>query len=59
MKYFLTLMFAIFAYLPMSAANYSSAGEAFFCGFMQVVLFGIIGLIVSLIKKNKKDNNEE
>ena len=58
MKYFLTLMFAIFAYLPMSAANYSSAGEAFFCGFMQMALFGVIGFIVSLVKRNKKDTNE-
>lgn len=58
MKYFLTLMFAIFAYLPMSAANYSSAGEAFFCGFMQMALLGVIGFIVSLVKRNKKDTNE-
>lgn len=59
MKFLLTLLFVIFAYLPVSSANYSSAGEAFFCGFMQVVLLGIIGLIVSLIKRNKKDNSEE
>lgn len=58
MKYFLTLMFAIFAYLPVSAANYSSAGEAFFCGFMQMALLGVIGFIVSLVKRNKKDTNE-
>lgn len=58
MKYFLTLMFAIFATLPMSAANYSSAGEAFFCGFMQMALLGVIGFIVSLVKRNKKDTNE-
>lgn len=59
MKYFLTLMFAIFAYhLPVSAENYSSAGEAFFCGFMQMALLGVIGFIVSLVKRNKKDTNE-
>lgn len=58
MRYFLTLMFAIFAYLPVSAANYSSAGEAFFCGFMQMALLGVIGFIVSLVKRNKKDTNE-
>lgn len=58
MKYFLTLMFAIFAYLPVSAANYSSAGEAFFCGFMQIAILGVIGFIVSLVKRNKKDANE-
>lgn len=58
MKYFLTLMFAIFAYLPVSAANYSSAGEAFFCGFIQMALLGVIGFIVSLLKRNKKDTNE-
>ena len=58
MKYFLTLMFAIFAYLPVSAANYSSAGEAFFCGFMQMALLGVIGFIVSLVKRNKNDTNE-
>lgn len=51
-------MFAIFAYLPVSAANYSSAGEAFFCGFMQMALLGVIGFIVSLVKRNKKDTNE-
>ena len=59
MKHLLTLLFVIFACLPASAANYSSPGEAFFCGFMQVVLFGIIGLIVSLRKRNKKERNEE
>lgn len=58
MKYFLTLMFVIFACLPASAANYSSPGEAFFCGFMQVVLFGVIGFIISLVKRNKKDTDE-
>ena len=51
-------MFAIFAYLPVSAVNYSSAGEAFFCGFMQLALIGVIGFIVSLVKRNKKDTNE-
>jgi len=58
MKYFLILMFVIFACLPASAANYSSPGEAFFCGFMQMVLFGVIAFIVSLMKKNKKATNE-
>ena len=58
MKYLLTLLFIIFAYLPVSAANYSSAGEAFFCGFMQMALIGVIGFIVSLVKRNKKDTNE-
>jgi len=51
-------MFVIFACLPASAANYSSPGEAFFCGFMQMVLFGVIAFIVSLVKKNKKGTNE-
>jgi hypothetical protein len=51
-------MFVIFACLPASAANYSSPGEAFFCGFMEVLLFGGIAFIVSLVKKNKKDTNE-
>ncbi len=58
MKYFVTLMFVIFACLPAGAANYSSPGEAFFCGFMEVILFGGIAFIVSLVKKNKKDTNE-
>ena len=58
MKYLLTLLFVIFAYVPVSAANYSSAGEAFFCGFMQMALLGVIGFIVSLVKRNKKDTNE-
>jgi hypothetical protein len=51
-------MFVIFAYLQASAANYSSAGEAFFCGFMQMAFLGVIGFIVSLLKRNKKDTNE-
>ena len=59
MKYFLTLMFAIFAYFRISAANYSSAGEAFFCGFIQMVLFGVIGYLVSFINRIKKETNEE
>lgn len=58
MKYLLALLFVIFAYLPVSAVNYSSAGEAFFCGFMQMALIGVIGFIVSLVKRNKKDTNE-
>ena len=37
----------------------SSAGEAFFCGFMQVVLFSVIAFVVSLIKNKKKDKTEE
>ena len=58
MKYIFTLLFVIFAYCPIGAANYSSAGEAFFCGFMQMALLGVIGFIVSLVKRNKKDTNE-
>lgn len=59
MKYLLTILFVIFAWLPASAAKYSCAGEAFFCGFMQVVLFSVIALIISLIKNRKKEKNEE
>ena len=59
MKYLLTIMFVIFAWLPASAAKYSCAGEAFFCGCMQVVLFSVIALVVSLIKNRKKDKTEE
>lgn len=59
MKYIFTLLFVIFAYRPIGAANYSSAGEAFFCGFIQMVLFGVIGYLVSFIKRIKKETNEE
>lgn len=59
MKHIFTILFIIFAYLPVSAANYSSAGAAFFCGFIQMVLFGVIGYLVSFIKRIKKETNKE
>lgn len=59
MKHIFTILFIIFAYLPVSAANYSSAGAAFFCGFMQMVLLGVIGLVINFIKRIKKETNKE
>lgn len=58
MKHIFTILFIIFAYLPIDAANYSS-GEAFFCGFIQMALLGVIGYLVSFIKRIKKETNEE